>query len=724
MGTRLNIKDIAFLLKLTPRAVSEQATKDNWPYEHERGNRGRPPKVFKLENLPQEIQLLYKRYNADEKLLAVAMDGAGHHLPPVAHGGGPSPPSQTVTSAVRRLDRGGKALAKHKLVLAYCRAVNRAEWGGKQAAREQFVHAYNTGALHPEIYKQIGSTAWQTVEEWKLKLKRNNNDPFILTDTRGGYLRGRRCLTDDAKTALLRCYLHPTRPSMALAIRATHATLQKNNTTMGGSDSTARRWLRDYVRTSGHVVTMARDGLKAYTDEWAPYITRDSGVLKPGQALVADGKALNFLIRHPDTGRPCRMTLILFYDWASRCPAGWQIMPTEDTVAIHAAFRAAVINIGRFPAAVYLDNGKAFKAKIFTESDPDLTDLSGLYARLDVAVAFARPYNARSKIVERFFLTMQEQMERLMPTYTGASIDDKPAWMLRNEKLHAALHDAHTQGWTPNIREAGYIVAAYCKWFSRQPHRGLGGRRPVDVLNDGRGPGVDTGDLNQLFMWRIRKKPRRCRIRLWGIDYEADCLHGIGQDVVVHYDTANLAQVHLYNTRGIYLGDALPVQALHPLARLFGDEVAVDQVKRAIARQKRMAKQVERQMLEQGVSRADVDALGALPYNRKMIPLTSGKPETAPTDVPALTDAERDHLKLIADRAEAEMAADREPHKVPRPEVWAGELERYEWAWRAKFERKESIAAVDEAFMTYFEQTDEFKNNYADRFADLKMLYS
>jgi putative transposase len=98
-------------------------------------------------------------------------------------------------------------------------------------------------------------------------------------------------------------------------------------------------------------------------------------------------------------------------------------------------------DLGKAPKVAYLDNGKAFKAKVFTDKNVDFEEAGfyGMFARLGIEAMFAWPYNAQSKVVERFFGTFNE-VERLMPTYTGASIQDKPAHMMRNERLHKELH--------------------------------------------------------------------------------------------------------------------------------------------------------------------------------------------------------------------------------------------------------------------------------------------
>ncbi len=238
----------------------------------------------------------------------------------------------------------------------------------------------------------------------------------------------------------LSCWLRPEQPTVSLAIRAARMMLERRGLVEETDDRTWRRWLEDWSKRSQHIIVLAREGEKAYRDKVAPYISRDDSILEPGQVLIADGHDLNFEILHPATGRPARLKLVMFIDWASRMPVGWQIMPTENSTVIHAALRNALINLGRIPQIVYLDNGKAFKAKVFTETDLDLTELNGLYARLGIATMFAQPYNARAKIIERFFETLNEQFERLMHSYTGASIGDKPAWTHRNEKFHKAQH--------------------------------------------------------------------------------------------------------------------------------------------------------------------------------------------------------------------------------------------------------------------------------------------
>jgi putative transposase len=112
------------------------------------------------------------------------------------------------------------------------------------------------------------------------------------------------------------------------------------------------------------------------------------------------------------------MTLILFYDMRSNMPLGWEIMPTENTAAISSALRRAVLRLGKYPRVVYLDNGRAFKARFFKGcQDFDEAGYSGLYERMGCQTIYAWPYHGQSKTVERFFGSFVE-LERLCPTYS------------------------------------------------------------------------------------------------------------------------------------------------------------------------------------------------------------------------------------------------------------------------------------------------------------------
>lgn len=106
----------------------------------------------------------------------------------------------------------------------------------------------------------------------------------------------------------------------------------------------------------------------------------------------------------------------------------------------------------------------------FTD-DKGFTELGfqGLYAKLGIETVFARPYNARAKVIERFFLDFQESFEKLIPSYIGTSIENKPAWMKHGEKLHLKLHENETNNHIPTVQEVIKYINCWLEFHNKKP---------------------------------------------------------------------------------------------------------------------------------------------------------------------------------------------------------------------------------------------------------------
>ncbi|WP_034643272.1 DNA-binding domain-containing protein, partial [Desulfovibrio inopinatus] len=330
-------KQIADALGASERAIYRRATREDWPFSKRSGRGG--GKVFSPEQLPADVR----------RVLAVVAAGAlaesGHGAVAVPSGvgiaAGAVPPEQYHQAG---LDR-------YAVVQAWRAHVVDAGWGQKGKATEGFLFAFNAGHILPHIHARLGAVAVATLYAWDKKLKNHDDNYLILCDRNGVWTEGKAPelgqIGYEAEEVFLRCWLHPNRPSYRLAYRATSAILKdRGHETVPGYHS-FYRFAKRYEKTNRDVVVLARDGEKALKDQVLSYISRDHAALRVGQCLVADGHDLNFEVLHPVTGRPARLKLIVFYDWASNLPVGWQIMPTEDSVAISAAFRAACLRLGR-----------------------------------------------------------------------------------------------------------------------------------------------------------------------------------------------------------------------------------------------------------------------------------------------------------------------------------------------------------------------------------------
>ena len=239
--------------------------------------------------------------------------------------------------------------------------------------------------------------------------------------------------------------LHPNKFSIGKAINLTKHILEKRGYENIPCNLTFRRFAENFKKNNYSKWVLFREGEKAYHDKIEPYIERDISKIEVGDVLIADGHVLNFQIINPFTGKPTRATLVGFLDWKSTALVGYEIMMSENTQCIASALRNSILNLGLIPKVVYQDNGKAFKAKYFQNIDFDEAGFNGIYAKLGIKSVFAKPYNARAKVIERFFLEFQEEFEKMMISYIGTSIENKPAWMKRGEKLHREMHNKLTK---------------------------------------------------------------------------------------------------------------------------------------------------------------------------------------------------------------------------------------------------------------------------------------
>ncbi|MDH5297646.1 MAG: hypothetical protein OEV91_01350, partial [Desulfobulbaceae bacterium] len=315
----------------TDRGVQLRAEREQWTFTWEKV-RGGASKRYLFDLLPGDVRnaiLDQERIDA---------------LVPASHEARPATPTDLLPEIQLR-----KAQYKADLLRLYMQALAAAPWGGKNEARDGFMAAYNSGIAYPTLFAELGELAWKTIEGWKKRLERHRGDTLHLADRRGYHKKGYSSLATQQTDILLRCVLHPNRPHVAEAIRLARSVMATRQVATDFSDATARSWINDWASTNHHIWTWMREGAKAWNDKCAYYIERDYSLIGVGDILVADGHNLNFEILNPWTGKPQRMTLILFMDMLSNMPLGWEIMPTENTQAISSALRRAIIALGKMP---------------------------------------------------------------------------------------------------------------------------------------------------------------------------------------------------------------------------------------------------------------------------------------------------------------------------------------------------------------------------------------
>jgi putative transposase len=356
------------------------------------------------------------------------------------------------------------------------------------------------------------------------------------------------------------------------------------------SDATCRRYILSLKNSDYPAWVFYREGEQALENKCGYTLERDYDKLAVGDQLTADGHVLNFTVLNPWTGKPCRPTLILWYDTRSNMPLGWELMPTENTQAIHVALRRAIIALGKVPKVAYLDNGRAFRSEHFTSSeDFDNGAIAGLYARLGIVTSFATPYHGQSKTVERFFGSLLE-MESILPTYVGTSNQNKPARMHRGESLHRKLWEKYGMARVAvTMEQAHHIIAAWFDEYAHRPQRGhLNGKSPMEIFQPGRGPGVDRALLTELMMSVKITKTQKTGIKMFGQTYYHPALYGRRDPVVVRHDMMDRECLYIYATSGEFVCCAEPKSKTHPCARILGDDADKEMLQQELATKNRI----------------------------------------------------------------------------------------------------------------------------------------
>ena len=456
----------------------------------------------------------------------------------------------------------------------------------KLQADYDFVKLHNTSNSH--LFEILGKISRGSLHRWYAMLNGAEDYTKLLPQYKySGVNDYRTVLNDEEIKIFMGLLLHPNRLSIGKAIALTKYKLHGQGQSFIPADITFRRYAKWFKDNNYDKWILARDGEKALSDKVEPYIKRDASLLEVGDVLVADGHKLAFQVINPFTGKPCRATLVGFLDWKSTALVGYEIMLEENTQCIASALRNAIINLDMIPKVVYQDNGRAFRAKYFTD-DKGFTELGfqGLYSKLGIETVFARPYNARAKVIERFFKEFQEGFEKLLPSYIGSSIQSKPAYLMRNEKFHKNLHN----DFIPTIEETIKMIDMWLSFKNSQPCPNAPDKTIIEILSERKRQNIDINMLDDLMLATEVKTIQRNGIRFLKCDYFDERLYGFKSKVLIKYNLFNLTSIKVYTPKGEYLCTAERVTETHPMTKLLGDVKDFEDYKQKIVRQRKLKK--------------------------------------------------------------------------------------------------------------------------------------
>jgi putative transposase len=664
----LTIKEVRNLLNITERAIRKNCK--NGKYRHYIGKsqnkKGGNTYYIALSSLPVEAQIKYyeKNYSHLPSSDPVPVNAV---TPPTAHGNGGF---LNVSEKLKNI-----ALAKLDLIRLWREF--RSNSPKLSQADQAFVSAYNSKKIAERIYEVLGPVSIKSLYRWVDQLDGTDDWTRLIPQWKAGKNGG---LSEEEKNIFLKFLLDPKKVSIGSAIRLTKFYLSQKNIESKSHPITFRRFANRYIQEHKDVYVLMRDGQKALKDKMQPYITRNPELLNVGDVLVADGHRLNFQVVNPFTGKPCRAVIVAYIDWKSMYLCGYEIMLEENTQCIASALRNAIITLGKIPKLTYQDNGKAFRARFFTDDVSfDESGLYGLFARLGIVPVFAMPYNARAKVIERWFQEFTNTFERLMPSFTGSSIDDKPAYLLRNEKFHKAMRKEYV----PTIEEVNQFIGVWLEFQHSQPCPHVKGKTIREVFEEGKGSGIDVSLLDDLMMSQKKTKIYRNGIRFLNGEYYDEALYGLSEEVVIKYSLFDVSYVKVYRTNGEFLCCAKRQYPVHPMAEYLGDVKDVAELKERIKLQRRLEKKTLNE-----VKALNVDLDNVIPVEWQRVPQVSHG--------------------ILKPKKEERVEPENVVRMIPESRPFFREnYERYEW--HLKFG---TMTEEDRKWVEWYMTTDEFKLLY------------
>jgi len=546
----------------------------------------------------------------------------------------------------------------------------RKKYNNKFKADYEFVQLYNTS--NSNLFSILGKISRGSLHRWKTRLGDSEDYTRLLPQYKYSSINEfRTSLTDEEIKIFMGLLLHPNRISIGKAISLTKYNLSQKGQNFIPSDITFRRYAKWFKDNNYDQWVLMRDGEKSLADKVEPYIKRDASLLEVGDVLVADGHKLNFQVINPFTGKPCRATLVGFLDWKSTALVGYEIMIEENTQCIASALRNAIINLEMIPKVIYQDNGRAFRAKYFTD-DRGFNELgfNGLYSKLGIQTVFARPYNARAKVIERFFKEFQEGFERLLPSFTGSSIQNKPAYLMRNEKFHKNIHNEYI----PTIKETIKMIDMWLSFKNSQPCSNANGKTIQEVWDERQRQNVDIKLLDDLMLATEIKTIQRNGIRFLGCDYFDERLYGFKSKVLIKYSMFDLRSIKVFTNKGEFLCEAERVTETHPMAKILGTVGDLEDFKQKIEKQRALKRRT----------------------------LNSVKKYLPADDIKFLETQMVSGIEVMAG-AEASLPPLKEERKINGKPIFKNNLEKYEWFAKNEPQNK---------WVKEFKQTKEYQIYY------------
>ncbi len=664
--------------------------------------------LFLLSSLPSRAQEKYLQalqHLSEDRNAGPMVPAVPSSLSTVKQGAWSAPVSPSFSSSAIPEKFKAIALARFDLVMAWQKyRRDFAKPKKRLEADEEFELMYKTGLLYPLIFKHLGEVDITTTKRWHRELYGTADWTYLVP--RWNCEFGEPFLTLPELHVFQSLYLTPRKPTIGDATKQTKNILKAKGIESPSSDRTFRRWAEWFKANHYDVWLVLREGFKALEDKGLPSITRDYSKIEVGDIFVADGHRIDFLVINPFTGKACRATMVVYLDMKSWKIVGYELMVEENTQCVTSALRNSIIAFGKKPKICMQDNGAAFKNKYWCEdSNFEECGFQGLFGRLDIIPVFTQPYNAKAKPIERFWKEFIGKFERLMPSFTGSSVADKPAYMNMGEKWHKAMHS----GWVPTIEQAKQMIDWAIENFYDQdecPH--VKGKTIGEVFAEGRGPGIDEDKLDELMMATETRQIRGSKIHFLGADYCDDNLYGLREKAFIKYSFSDLEYIKVYDRAGHRLCTAHRETSTHPSAYHLGNVKDVAELNHKLGRRRALRRSTEKAIKELGASDAAAlpwaDIVEALPRLPEKLEQIQTDAQVASNETPRIPEgAYGNHTPL----PQVCPGQSEQPDNDERPRSFGMDgIDKFEWLEK----HPDQVTEDDTAWMEDFKNTGAYRN--------------
>lgn len=418
--------------------------------------------------------------------------------------------------------------------------------------KREFLSAHNISISTDIIYRKY---KYFKAEDWA-----------GVAGIRGGHNKGENSIPQELSQVFNDLYLCDAELPIADCYRLTREWVLNNRPELAADMPVERTFRRAAERIPEAVVKYFRYSVKECIDECMPYIIRLYDDIEANDVWVADNHTFDFMTRTNDGTKVHRLYITGILDAKTEVLVGWNITENPSSQSTVLALRHAIMRCG-VPKILYVDNGTEFlthdiggKGHRARKSQQNVTNPPTILDHLGIKMVNALVCNGRAKPIERMFLTLKNTISRLMKTYTGGTVVERPEslkWQLKHgyvpydreirEKLDILLdgyNGSEYGGCEPQFRGMSRAEAWCCSIK----------RRTLRMC--------DEATLNLMLMRVSRyQKVRENGVfvtysgeKLWYNCGEENWRY-VGQEVYVRYDPAEIDTVRVYDKEDRYIGD-------------------------------------------------------------------------------------------------------------------------------------------------------------------------